>query len=268
MVSKTAICFRCHYLSEDIIKEYERLASSCDPSLYEVFMVYDNTRKDFSIGRIRGKKELFDFEDIREMGYRLSETKPIWYNAEYPLLFFFKKHPDYAYYWQLDYDAFFNGRWSAFFDAFRDENADLLAAQLKRPTQEPQWYFWGKHNLDVSPDRQVGVFYPVTRFSAQGLKFLDEKYKEGHWGHCEVVAPTLLDMNGYKVVDFGTEYYDSRWFRWRPTLPRQILPFLPEDKLYHPVKNFRSALSDFFVWSVIKVGGALKKYLRFLGSRS
>ena len=55
----------------------------------------------------------------------------------------------------------------------------------------------------------MGVFYPVTRFSAQGLKFLDEKYKEGHWGHCEVVAPTLLDMNGYKVVDFGTEYYDS-----------------------------------------------------------
>jgi len=81
MMSKTAICFHRHCLNEEIFKEDKLFASSRTPSFYRVFRADNNIRKDISTEKTKGKKGLFNFNGIRTMEYRFSETKPIGFTA-------------------------------------------------------------------------------------------------------------------------------------------------------------------------------------------
>ena len=237
-MKKNVVLYKNHVLNESIIKGYEKIKLDCDPSAYDVVMLYDNSRRDFKSPGTGFEFALFDMEDLKKMGYRLHPQKIIWNNGDYPLLYFYKQHPDYQYYWMVEYDVYFNGgRWGEFFDFYHKNHSDLLATLVKNYRQEPDWPWWKNHDFEVENDALMGCFYPLTRFSNRALKLLDEQYQSGKWGYCEVASPTLLNMHGYKVSDFGEVFYNRDLFRYLPPFPWELLRWLPKNKLYHPVKN-------------------------------
>jgi len=236
-MKRNVICFKSHYLCSHIIKGYKKIVADCYASSYDVVMLYDNSRKDFKPSKVGPQYVLFDTDDLKQIGYCVHEKSAVWYNGDYPLLHFYKQYPNYQYYWMIEYDVHFKGHWRIFFDAYYHDNSDLLAAHVRTPNQEPQWGWWDHHNLDVKSESQRGVFFPVMRFSNRALKFLDEKYKSGKWGFCEVVVPTLLHTHGYKISDLGETFYDRKGFRPITRIPLEPLFLLPKNKLYHPVSG-------------------------------
>jgi hypothetical protein len=231
-------------------------AADCD-----VIMLYDNSRKDFNPAKVGGNYVLFDTDVLRQMGYRVHEDRPAWYNSDYALLHFYRKNPDYQYYWMIEYDVYFKGCWRLLFDVCEKDDSDLLGTCVASLKEEPQYGWWDEHNLDVQRENQRKVFFPIVRFSHGALKFLDEQYKQGKWGFCEIVGPTLLGTHGYKISDIGGVFYDRKQFRFEPYIPMEATIFLSKNKLYHPVKT--SILAKF-----IKplLPGGIEKWLRKLSS--
>lgn len=235
-MKKNVICFKTHLLNKRIIREYQKMMTDCHASACDVVLLYDNSKEDFKPSRVGGECILFNVDDLKRLGYRVHEKQSIvWWNADYPLLHFYKKNPNYEYYWMIEYDVHFKGCWKLFFDAFSENDSDLLATHVASFAQKPQWGFWGIHNLDVKEENQRSIFFPVTRFSNRALKCLDEQNRSGKWGFCEVVVPTLLHVHGYKISDLGKTYYDPK--RFRPASMISVGPILlfPKNKLYHPV---------------------------------
>ena len=163
------------------------------------------------------------------------------------MLLFYKNHPDYEYYWQIDYDVRFTGNWATFIDAFDGkEQADLLAAEVRTPETNPYWEHWPKTNRPLKAP--MSIFFSVTRYSNRALKLLDQKYRDGYVGFNELLSPSLLNENGLIVADFwGAErfrqktvarrFYSPKTYR---NLPTQKQVGSKRDYLYHPVKDDRS----------------------------
>jgi hypothetical protein len=159
-----------------------------------------------------------------------------------------------AYYWVMEYDVRFTGRWHGLFNAFSQDNSDLITCHVRRYDDEPGWAWWDLSHpkKEIAHSDRIRSFNPFYRISAKAVRFLHRELKSGWKGHSELILATLLDKNGYLVSDFGghgefavrknrfyTCYSDSSGklrsgtFRHKPAMRSE--GFL-SNKLYHPVK--------------------------------
>jgi len=182
-----------------------------------------------------------DNKQILELGYPFQS---MWHQCQYPLLLFAKKHPEYRYYWMIEYDVRFTGRWSMFWKQFRD--CDFLATNVNfRSPQNEHW----RHFKHIDPVyhgmTHLGSFFPLVRFSHAAVNALHQLHGQGFAGHCEFVVPTLLYNYGYSVADINDQrfrhgrkskyrYYSSKSFNIPGNSPR-LIAGLQKNWLYHPV---------------------------------
>ena len=245
----SAILFCCYYLDKRILREFKKIRKACSNS-YDVILVYDNTRKDFTIND-EFKSYLFDNKSIEKLGYHQindadanlmglkrgietvkekCRTKPgVWYNPEFIVLNFFLKNPTYKYYWYIEYDVHFNGLWSIFFDYFLKNDADFIGTKIKKYKDHPEWRWWNAMNITVPINQQVGSLFPIERYSNRALELLDRKYKSGVFGFNEVIVPTLMNLEGFKIEDIGKKWYDEETINWHRGMRKG-------NKLSHPIK--------------------------------
>src|SRR5262249_7033461 len=155
------------------------------------------------------------------------------------------------YYWCVEYDVTFTGKWSKLFQSFAANSSDLLICHLRNQSEEPDWEWWrslkmpshspSSQSNDVAPLR---AFTPISRWSHALLMLLKPALKDGWRGHMEVLVPTLAIANGLQVSDFGEDRFYTSFssadgilpfgsMRYRPA---HFLPLLKENFLYHPVK--------------------------------
>jgi hypothetical protein len=95
----------------------------------------------------------------------------------------------------------------------------------------------------VPVEQKRGSFLPIFRLSPRALRLLDQKYRAGVTGFSEMVVPTLLHLEGYKLQDIGgNNAYVApddrdRFYTWRTFhLNRMATPGDLPDTLYHPVR--------------------------------
>jgi hypothetical protein len=146
---------------------------------------------------------------------------------------YYLRNPQYDFYWRIEYDVRFGGDWSVFFRYFLDNKADLLGTYIRAYKDDPHWYWWNEINFKVDQDFLRGMFFPVVRFSKRSLAFLDQKYREGARGYCEIIVPTLLDMESMNIKDIGKKFYDLFTFSFRGLVIRKW------GKLHHPVRKIK-----------------------------
>jgi hypothetical protein len=83
------------------------------------------------------------------------------------MLAFFRRWPEFDYYWHIEYDVVFTGSWRTLFDSGSDDNSDLIAPHLRTQKQEPDWHWWP--SLQVPPVAMekgaIRAFLPVYRIS-------------------------------------------------------------------------------------------------------
>jgi hypothetical protein len=256
---RTALLYLTHLFTPEIQREVDNLSEMAPGEGLEMWLLLDSRTPGISeiIGRY-ARCHVFEEAAIMNMPYPKLDGAHLIHHIHFCLLDFYLSHPGYDYYWFVEYDVRYTGEWSTFFNAFRSFDHDLLTSHIRSIAQEPQYCWWNSlyHPTKTVPwERCLRSLNVIYRISNRALKFLHEAHLEGWGGFFEVFFPTLLDSNGFTLLDFGGDgeftppghknrFYTSYsgpagtlihlgTIRWRP--PRST-PGGRKNKLYHPVK--------------------------------
>lgn len=265
---RNAVLFLCHVINKPVLYLYEKLLHDIGTE-YDVFWVFqsDNGIND-SILLSKGINVFrFSLRDLNSMGYSCLER--LYGSEHYVMEFFIQTHSPYDYYWIIEYDVFFTGNWSVLFDAYKNNNADLLSSHIERKNLENQkWVWWDAISLNnnnvIDCNNFIKSFNPIYRISRNAALFLDSylKFKENK-GFYEVLISTVLYNNGFRLEDFGgtgefskIENCNSGFYiqgegvnngsmRWRPLFNyKDVNESGEKNKLYHPVRELDVSVPD------------------------
>ncbi len=266
MIKRSAILFHTHIISNDILSEFRNISSESE-GIADTYLLCDDKNIDITKKVKKYRYFCFNKEGISDLNYPIVKDEQR--KAEVPfkkafqlsnyqlsILKFFLENRDYDYYWYIEYDVRYSGKWRDFFDYFNNDK-DLITSHIRSYEEEPKWQFWYlKHPNISTPDlKRIRSFNPVMRISNKALTYLHESFLDGWIGHLEVLIPTLLQNNGFELEDFGgsgkfcekeninRNYIDSDnntkgeldhgTMRYRP---HPIYLGLRKNKLYHPIK--------------------------------
>ena len=260
-MARDCIAVVSHVLNAPVRAVFDRLRQEA-PGTYDVRMILsaDDPLAD-TAGLNEGDVDRVSAKQLFEMPYPQKAQPKDWEmagNLDLVFLDFYRRHPGYDRYWFVEYDVFWQGNWSVFFDYFHSSQADLLAATIHRADEMP-------HKADFSYPRQVvpegmtwdrvhviKAFLPICRISREVLVALDRAYRAGLGGHYEINVPSVAAQNGLTLEDFGgsgrfvrpenvnrfyfahgrTYTHSPGNFVFRP--PQRVLP--RQNTLWHPVK--------------------------------
>lgn len=115
-----------------------------------------------------------------------------------------QKHPDFEYYWFLEYDVDFTGSWSTFFREFDNVHADLLGTNLYPQSLSEGWVHWTWFNAPAHVDARniARGFFPINRISKRFCQMYSQRV-EGWEGHWEALFPSIALDAGLLVEDIG-----------------------------------------------------------------
>jgi hypothetical protein len=266
MSGRAVVLFAVHYASDEILAEYAALRAAAGPAL-DVVLHYDNLRGDVNEALPAGVPDVHtvDAERIRALGFpswpdRTGHFGPeslLPGNWDFAVVDFYRAHPEYDFYWRIEFDVRFSGPWSRFFGPWASSRVDLLTTTVQRREDGVPWFWWaslGGPGLSLDPRTHVRAFLPVCRISRRACELMDRSYGEGVHGHVECVVPTLLAQRGMEIEDLGGsgEFVrpenENRFYVNEPTddcLRPGTFIFRPAreaagdepDKLWHPVKD-------------------------------
>lgn len=211
----------------------------------DVFFLYHNCNN--SIPKKIKRFNLFVFTNsiLHELGYKALEGNLTPGNNHFPFLKFYLNNKYYDYYWLVEDDVYFSGEWFHFFNTFNNDESDYITTNIHMFAEESNWYWWHslKSPILLGNNNKVRSFNPLYRLSNRALDCLDKALKNGWQGHHEVVIPTLLYNEGYRLTDMGgtgsfvPESYKNKFYS------SETWNFLPIDLgektnyLYHPIKE-------------------------------
>ena len=220
----TCVLFKCHKQDEVTLTHLEKLRKE---SPYDVFAIYDATHKD----GMSGAAWNFTLADYLESGYTLAsqeqlselpslppDSQLIYYNPEIANLLFWKMTNTYDFYWAIEYDVWFNGCWSEFFDICDRSASDLLCTYSQRFPGQPFFpNLFYTYNFDVPDEMKRGMFGAVTRYSRKLMETLDREYTAGKHAFYEAIVPTIAEMNELIVTDINSianffQYRTEKYF--------------------------------------------------------
>jgi hypothetical protein len=258
---KVAVLYLSHLIKDSFIARYKKLVNDIS-NHYDVYWVFQ-TDNGIS-GEILKKNGVnifgFTLEDLNRLNYSPLYER-IFGSEHFITAFFSQQHPEYDYYWVIEYDVVFTGHWNTFFSAFASNDSDLLSSHIAvHNDSNNNWPWWASLSFNeenaVQPENYAKSFNPVYRISRRALSFLDDYLqKEHNKGYFEVVFTTALYNNGFKIQDFGgtgtfvPEGFRNRFYiqgegmhngtmRWQPEFSQEEIEALgTKDKLFHPIKK-------------------------------
>lgn len=256
------ILLQAHIFDRSVQRLHSALQRACAPdqTLYVLMHAPPGTPKPAVLDNI--PNHFVTTPEIRSAdfpGKSLGEPWSIWQGGHTDLiaLHFARTHPHFDYYWVIEYDVRFTGRWQKLFDHFANNTADLLSTTIRSFEADPNWEWW---NSATNPAGQrmptagmLCAFMPIFRFSKAALQEMERRYQEGWSGHTEVTWPTFLNEAGLVVEDLGGNgtYVRStnrgRFYANSPLStglapgsfvfrPARLSAGLRRNWLYHPIK--------------------------------
>ena len=201
---------------------------------------------------------VFTYRSLLNLNYMPIVMDIVPGSNHFPVLQFFLEYPGYDYYWVLEDDVRYAGDWKIFFDHFKVYDHDFISSHLRTFSQEPAWIWWkflSHPREEISFNKRIRSFNPIYRISGNALHFIHISLLNKWVGHHEVLFPTLLHQNGFKVLDFGgqgnfvnpgdeNKFYTSSTSDPNGSLNEGTMRFRPvwqypgeeKNKLYHPIK--------------------------------
>lgn len=229
-----------------VIKLYGKIKDSVGDK-GDVFLLYHNKKNTAPIMPEGINVITFTTDILKELQYQPIRTKLVPGSNHFPVLEFFLKNPTYNYYWCIEDDVDFNGKWSDLFESITPwTNYDFITSHIRRHEDMPDWSWWDSYRVpgeDFNTAQLLSSFNPIYRISNHALNYIDTCLKNGYRGHHEVLLPSLLQRGGFSIADFSTEenqvtpvlsFCTPRTMRW---LPVYLSVGNMRNKLYHPVKS-------------------------------
>lgn len=197
-----------------------------------------------------------------------------------------KRFSSMEYFWFIEYDVVYTGKWSDFFEAVKEDTSDLIATYVGRKLSNSKHWFWIQtvKYPDGSPlleEEFYKAFFPLYRISRKGLDVVEKAVSDGWTGHFEWIIPTVLKRAGCTLSEWGGYGFFTplerrgKWYSRNRTVMLNTMRFRPEiigyiflqrKKLYHPVKTepkqIRHILDLFkeeVMWRIRNVSQKIKK---------
>jgi hypothetical protein len=286
-MSKSAVFLLTHFVDSNILAMLERLRNESSDQ-YDVFVALNLNEKPLDIpaeaAALGPALFVCNNETLMQMGYP-EKCRPEAWNPMEQLdtiaLSFFRHHPEYDWYWCVEYDVHYEGRWGFLFERFESSRADLLGtmmdaaskASFKLDLLKPA--FTRPDGSRVSSDEAIVGFFPFYRLSNRMLRMLDASFADGWNGNYEFTWGTLARAHGLEIEEIGGNgpyvrphnrnvfYFNnvSRWdispgtFVFRPAFTKVKKR---ENTLWHPVKP----KGNYFIYSPVgphkTLGGWIK----------
>jgi hypothetical protein len=230
--------------SKHVLKLYYKIKNAVAGNGDVILLYHNNNNRQPSLPE-DVKVVTFTDDVLKNLGYKPIRTRLLPGSNHFPVLQFFLTQPQYEYYWCIEDDVAFNGRWEEMFDAVSSLHYDFIASHIRRHCDIPDWFWWDSYRgpgEDFDPDSLLSSFNPIYRISNKALAFIDLHLKKGYRGHHEVLIPTLLSRSGYSIADFSSEanhvtphlsFCTLKTMRWIPVV---LFVGNSKNKLYHPVK--------------------------------
>lgn len=262
---KTAFLFFCgrpNDFSKKIKKLKQALSVLDNVDFYSVG--FSNSSSEFPEGHIN-----FSESDWQNLGYpnkglnqqRQFSLKPG--NCDLPIIMFAQQFSNYEYVYVMEDDVEYTGDIATLLSELAKDNADLLCTHLHDCPSKWDYKDAFTSQIDSSGDKLKLCFLPFFRISKRGLTFIHDAYKEGLYGHHEIVWPYVLLQQGMKVQDIGgdnlytsPEYIDKYYQGKVDSTGRKNGTFTPtppklkagaqKNTLYHPIKPLKPYLEGRF----------------------
>lgn len=259
-MKKTAILFVAHDIFKSNIERYNKIKNDLTGLPCDVVWLCVGTCRSETITPPDGSSFLYYiWEDLCNMGYSTFGKSLIPGNVPLCVLRFYIDHPEYDYYWFIEYDVTFTGNWATLVEDCANNLAeyDFLSCHIEKflPGTNGNWAWWKwTSKVGYSLHDCIKAFNPICRYSSQALQTLDMYLRNGHAAHSEVAIPTCLHHAGLRIGDIGgtgdftIDGYRNRFYvqgigincgtmRWRPVYTQEEIDALgTHNKLFHPVK--------------------------------
>lgn len=250
-----------------VCEKYNELKSSCK-EIADVYLLYDMTTG-FDSQKMSCFDNIYTFDAsiLTELGYYAFVNK-FDGNCHFPVLKFYFDNPnEYDYVWVIEDDVIFTGDWSLLFNAFSEDDADLITSLIRPYSEDKLWPWW--NSLGIPDDEDLDIqnlyasFNPVYRLSSMAIKCLDTDMRRGWCGHFEATIPTIIKKNGLKIKDIKdnqtSEFYTEDSHTWVPLFVQDF----KNNTIYHPIKEKK--ISKQFrrncLISIVGQGSKHKKWL-------
>ena len=231
-----AVIFRTHKLSPGVIEEFLALTLVEDSFDAQVMLSYDCAPSE----ELPDNERFFHFcsQDIPKRFSKYNAQQLAWYNPEFCAVDFYRRQPQFDFYWLIEYDVRFRGDWRRFFRLFENDKTDFITSCIKTLNNiggehlvEKDWVWWDQKNFPV--EEQIGCFFPINRFSNKALATLSELYEKGCHGYAELIVPSLIYNTGGSVKDMSEHphIYNADYMNGRFT------EGLKENFLHHPIRD-------------------------------
>lgn len=202
-----ALLFVSHIINPGILIKFRQL-SKAFAKYGDCYMVLEENRTTCPHMFLEKYVSYFNWEKLKSMGYTPITDKIVPGSNHFVTLSFFNSKSSYDNYWSIEYDVEFLGDWSCFFNRAYGILGDFVSCHLQCYLHNPSWYWWKSYHCknpqyDIPINKRIRSFNPIYRISKEALRFLDFVLKNGVSGHHEVVIPSLLYHNKFKISDFG-----------------------------------------------------------------
>jgi len=257
---RSVILLATHKINDFIISQYYSIQRGIDKDTDVILLLEDN-ELELSLLPVDIKYYIFSVETLNLLKYNPIQETIIPGSNHFPVLQFYREHGDYAYYWNIEYDVYFNGNWSVFFKEFESLKTDFISSHVETYDSRQDWGWWYSlkfKTVSIERTSWVKSFNPVYRISNAALSCLDNVLSAGNSGHHECLIATVLSNNRFSINDLGgcgaftpeslvnkfyqsykgiDDFYRKSTMRYRPVFSREDIKKLAEDNMiYHPVK--------------------------------
>jgi hypothetical protein len=256
---RTAVLWATHVWAPEVEAALEALLQMRNLPDIDVWLLLDAITPGTNAITARYKRHhLFDKARLFNLPYPRIPGRGLIFHAHFSLLDFYNSHPEYDYFWVIEYDVRYTGKWDEFFASFEHLDHDLITAHIRRYGKEYRWYWWStlQHPLKVIPrERYVRSLNVIYRLSRRALDFLHDAQRNGWRGHPEATISTLLLEADFRLMDMGgngeftpPEFHNRFYTSWATSSgrfspfgtirdqPARARPGRSPNKLYHPVK--------------------------------
>jgi GT2 family glycosyltransferase len=255
---KDVIILVSHKLNKILVEKYLRIKRQIS-NYGDVFILLNKENNITTKIPENINCQTFTVDMLNDLGYDPICETIIPGSNHFALLWFYLKNPNYRYYWNIEYDVEFSGKWDLLLNNFTHSDADFISTHIKRYYENIDWPWWSSYkgvSLEIPFDKRLSSFNPIFRISNLALRFLDDFLKKGNSGHHEVLIPSVLFYCGFKIMDFGGDgtftssnniekFYitsdiladgiSSGTMRYRPVFD-EIKKYQLPNKLFHPLK--------------------------------
>lgn len=255
---KNVFLFLTDKSTENIVSAFHQLATATRET-GDAYILFHQKEELLPASITSNKHYVFSYDTLAALDYIAISEEMIPGSNHFPVMQFFQERGEYDYYWVIEDDVRFSGDWAIFFEAFKDADQDFLSSHLRTYEEEKHWFWWrawGHPDHPIPREQYIRSFNPIYRLSRQGLSFIQRCLSDGWYGHHEVLIPTLLHLNQYKIADFGgtgqfvPDQHENRFYtpcieRWDGYISGEsTMRYRPcweqvgdlSNKLYHPVK--------------------------------